>query len=393
MVATAHDPSRLLRCLASIKRGAGTVPHEVVVVLSGADDDVVDAVRVLPGVRIAESRWNLGFAGACNLGRTQASGELIVLLHDDAEAEAGWLPSLVDSAERHPEAGVIGSRVVERKDGRLQLAGAVIFSDASTAMLGRGADPDAPQHMVSRAVDYCSSCSLLVRAQTWDAIGGLDELLFPGGYVDADLCTAAWAAGWEVRYESLAVARHRAGGSTSSGFKAFIAQRNREHFRTKWAAELERYEPPGADVEAAAKGAVARAEARAEELRSRPRPRSSSAQTGAADADLGPRLATLELRLLREYVAIADSELERVHGEYQSVRHRLVSADAELENLRGRAAALDAILAGGWWRLRTRLLTLLKPVWRRRRGSAPSRRPRESRTGSEFRGAARWRRR
>jgi GT2 family glycosyltransferase len=190
VVATTHDPSRLLRCVASIQRGAGAVPHEVVLVLSGADDDVVEAARGLLGVRLAASSWNLGFAGACNLGRTQARGELIVLLHDDAEAEAGWLPSLVDSAERHPDAGVIGSRVVRSDDGRLQLAGAVVFSDASTALLGRGAESDAPEHMVSRAVDYCSSCSLLVRAETWDAIGGADELLFPA---------ATWTRTWAWR--------------------------------------------------------------------------------------------------------------------------------------------------------------------------------------------------
>jgi hypothetical protein len=350
-----------------------------VVVLSGADDDVVEAARGVRGVRIAESRWNIGFPAGCNLGRAEARGELLVLLHDDAEANEGWLPALVEAAERHPGAGVIGSRVLSSDGSRLQLAGGVIFSDTSAAHLGRGAAPEAPEHMVSRPVDYCSSCSLLVRARTWDAIGGADELLFPGGYVDADLCVAAWAAGWEVRYEPLPAARHSSRGSMTAGFKAFTHQRSRDRFRTKWAAELERYEPPGADVEAATERAVARAEARAQELGSRPRPQSVPARTRTADPDLGPRLATLELRLLREYVAMADTELERVqgeyatahreldrvHSEYASLHRRLASADAELEVLRERARILDAILAGGWWRLRGRLLPLIRLVRRR----------------------------
>jgi hypothetical protein len=325
-------------------------------------------------VRIAESPWNLGFAGGCNLGRAEARGELLVLLHDDAEAEEGWLPGLVEAAERHPGAGVIGSRVLSDDGSRLRMAGGVLFSDTSAAQLGRGAAPEAPEHMVSRPVDYSSSCSLLVRARTWDAIGGADEQLFPGGYVDADLCVAAWAAGWEVRYEPVAAVRHRVRGSMTAGFKAFTHQRSRDRFRTKWARELDRYEPPAADEQAAVERALARAEARAEEISARPRPAGAGARSGTAYPELGPRLAALELRLLREYVAVVDTELEELQGRYAAAHHELdrvhseyASAHAELEDLRERAKTLDAILAGGWWRLRTRLLPLLRLGRRLRR--------------------------
>jgi hypothetical protein len=326
-------------------------------------------------VRIAESRWNLGFPGGCNLGRAEARGELIVLLHDDAEAEPRWLPALVDAAERHPGAGIIASRVLSSDGSRLRMAGGVLFSDTSAAHIGVGAEPEAPEHMLPRPVDYSSSCSMLVRARTWDAIGGAEEQLFPGGYVDADLCVGAWAAGWEVRYEPLAAARHPERGSTTAGFKAFAYQRSRDRFRTKWAGELDRYEPAAADAEAATERALARAQARADELRSRPVAPGEPARTPAADPDLGPRLATLELRLLREYVAIVDTELAELQTRYTTTHHELdrvhaeyASAHAELERVRERAKTLDAILAGGWWRLRTRLLPLIGLGRRLRRG-------------------------
>jgi GT2 family glycosyltransferase len=334
VVATTRDVSRLLGCLASIEHAAGDVSYEVVVVLSGADDDVVDAARTVRGVRLAESRWNLGFAGACNLGRAEARGELIVLLHDDAEAEEGWLPALVDAAERHPDAGVIGGRVLKGDSGRLQLAGAVMFSDARSALLGSGAEADAPEHMFARPIDYSSSCSLLVRAQTWDEIGGADDLMFPGGYVDADLGMAAWAAGWTVRYEPSAVVRHRQLGTMTAGFKAYTHGRNRDRFRGKWAAELELHEPWAPDLEAAAARAAARAEARAEAIVARGRPEAPAARGASADPDLGPRLATLELRLCREYIAALDPELERLHREYAVERRERLNAQAELEATR-----------------------------------------------------------
>jgi GT2 family glycosyltransferase len=381
VVSTTHDAPRLRRCIDSIARGAGDVPYEIVVVLNGADDDVIEAVRASPSVRVAASRWNLGFAGGCNLGRAEARGELIVILHDDAEAQEGWLPALVDAAASHPGAGVIGSRVLGADGGRLHLAGAVIFSDATTELLGRGAEAEAPEHMVARPVDYCSSCAVLVRAQAWDEIGGLDELLFPGGYVDADLGTAAWTAGWRVRYEPSAAVRHRSGGSMTSGFKAFIHGRNRDRFRAKWAEQLALREPPAPDRNAAAGRALARAATRDAELAGRATATRPSAAVAPVDPDQGPRLATLELRLLREYVGIVDTELDRVrrehatahreldrvHSEYASLHQRHAEAAAELEVLRERARTLDAILAGGWWRLRGRLLPLIRPARRLRR--------------------------
>ena len=228
---------------------------------------------------------------------------------------------------------MIGGRVLNGDSGHLQLAGAVMFSDGQSALLGRGEAADAPEHMAPRAIDYSSSCSLLVRAQTWDSIGGADELLFPGGYVDADLSMAAWAAGWTVRYEPSAVVRHRHLGTMTADFKAFTHGRNRSRFLDKWAAELELHEPWAPDEDAAAARAAARAEARAESIVARGRPDAPVARPMPADPDLGPRLATLELRLCREYIARVGPELERLHREYALEREERLKAQAELERL------------------------------------------------------------
>lgn len=345
VIATTNNHRGLLRCLASLERGAAGVPFEVVVVLNGADPEVIEAARTVTGPRLVESDWNLGFAGASRLGREHCRGELIVLLHDDAEAEEGWLQALVHVAQRHPEAGVIGSRVLSGDGERLELAGAVLFSDGTTELVGRGAAPAAGEYMVSRPVDYCGSSSLLVRAETWDAVGGPDELMFPAGYVDVDLSIAARSAGWVVRYEAAAAVRHHTGGTMSSGFRVFAHERNRARLRTKWAAELELHEPPSPDREGAVARALVRAQARAAELAARPgRAAVPAAAPRVAPEELGPRLAALELAMRREYIR---------------------SVDAELEDLRERAATLDAVLAGGWWGLRQRLQPLIRLARRR----------------------------
>src|SRR5206468_1700309 len=133
-------------------------PCETVVVLNGATDDTIDMVRTrVGGACVAESAVNLGVAGGDNLGRELARGELLVFVHDDTLFEPGWLAALVAVADARPEAGAIGSRVLD-PDGRLQSAGAVVFRDGSSWPLR---DASTPEHGIS-AADYCSSSSLLV---------------------------------------------------------------------------------------------------------------------------------------------------------------------------------------------------------------------------------------
>ena len=118
-----------------------------------------------------------------------------------------------------------------------------MFSDGRARYSGRGAEPDAPEHMVPRAIDYSSSCSLLVRARTWDRSGAPTSRCSPAATWTPTCGMAAWAAGWTVRYEPSAVARHRHLGTMTAGFKAFAHGRNRDRFLAQVGGELELHEP------------------------------------------------------------------------------------------------------------------------------------------------------
>jgi hypothetical protein len=213
-------------------------------------------------VQFLASPTNLGMAGAGNRGRKHARGELLVTLHDDAEVEPGWLAALVEAAEQNPQAGAIGGKVLNF-DGGLQSAGMILWRDATTSPPWIGAPPDPDSFNQPRAVDYCGSSSLLVRAVAWDAIGGLDERIYPAYYVDVDLSMALRARGWCVLYQPKSRIRHHQGASTSSRFRRFIVERNRQFFLEKWAEQLREHESPDKHASMRTiKRAIARAEAR-----------------------------------------------------------------------------------------------------------------------------------
>ena len=253
----------LLACLNSLV-GPGTagVSFETIVVLNNATAGYREIEASVDGVRFLSSATNLGMAGAGNRGRKHARGELLVTLHDDAEVEPGWLAALVETAEQYPHAGAIGGKVLNL-DGRLQSAGMILWRDATTSQPWTRAPPDLNSFNQLRAVDYCGSSSLLVRAVAWDAVGGLDERIYPAYYVDVDLSMALRARGWSVLYQPRSRIRHHQGPSTSSRFKRFISERNRQYFLDKWAEQLQGHEPPDRTSIAAIERAMARAERQA----------------------------------------------------------------------------------------------------------------------------------
>lgn len=335
VVVTTVNAAGLERCLRSIDRQtAGGVTFETIVVLNGADHDVREVAHGQhEGVTVVESLVNRGFAGGCNLGRTLARGEFIVLFHDDAEAQEGWLPELVRCAEEHPEAGAVGSRVLH-PDGRLQLAGAVLWRDATTTSVGPD-DPDG--YLERRPVDYTGSSSLLVRAAKWDAVGGMDERYYPAYYADADLAMAIRSLGQTVLYEPRSRILHHKGASSSPRYQSFVSARNRELFRAKWALELER-QPERSEGLAAA---FERSRLEAERFRAaRPTP------PGTTPARDGAGAERRFLRLDREInVALVDElvrEVETLHAAVRAKESELAAVYAELERLRAGAGTAEA---------------------------------------------------
>ena len=351
IVVVSSADAGLARCLEQLAGLASAISFETIVVLNGLAPAEASSVRDgVRGVKFVESEINLGFAGALNHGRAVARGELIVSLHDDAEVHVGWLDALVETADRDRGAGAVGSLVL-REDGRVRAAGWELMPDGRTRPLGEGRPPGAKEFDEPRAVDYASSCSLLVRAASWDRIGGADERLYPVYYVDVDLCLAIRACGERVLVQPRSVVVHPGGASTERDFAHFVVERNRRLMIEKW-GDLISAHAPGSGATFAADGARP---AQATALDRAGRIRRDSVLADAYAADLRSRLAAqaAEIDELRRQAA----DREGIVAELESAVRRDTT---ETALLRERAALLTQIQQGGWWRLRGRLLPLLR---------------------------------
>src|SRR5262245_16432132 len=208
--------ARIFGCLESL-RTIKSITHEVVVVANGASAAHLTAAPELssPIVRVLTAGANLGFGGGCNRGAAQSSGEFLVFLNDDVEVLPGWLEALVETADRHPDAGAVGSLILS-PDGAVQEAGSIVWRDGSTLSVGRGYAVDSNPYTFLRSVDYCSACSLLVRRVAWEAHGGFDAGYFPAYYEDVDLCFGLARMGWRTVVQPRSrVIHHESSSSTT----------------------------------------------------------------------------------------------------------------------------------------------------------------------------------
>ncbi|HVH51530.1 MAG TPA: glycosyltransferase, partial [Gaiellaceae bacterium] len=100
-------------CLESV-RG-----NEVVVVDHGSSDGTVAFVRErFPEITVVEQE-NRGLAAGWNTGIARTSGRYVLLLNSDAWLHEGALDALVRCADAHPDAAVVGPRLLNT-DGTLQ---------------------------------------------------------------------------------------------------------------------------------------------------------------------------------------------------------------------------------------------------------------------------------
>ena len=214
-----------LRCL----RAVCELPDgfaEVVLVDNGSTDDTAALLASIDGARVVRNATNRGFPAGANQGARAASGRYLLFLNNDAEMLPGALEHLVRTLEEQQDAGAAGGKLVF-PDGRLQEAGAIVWSDGSCAPYGRGASPDSPEFNFERDVDYCSGAFLLTRCDLFAQLGGFDERYSPAYYEDVDYCARLWTLGWRIVYQPMSAAIHYE--SASSGSSATPLKLQVEH--------------------------------------------------------------------------------------------------------------------------------------------------------------------
>lgn len=140
------------------------------------DNGGTDPVAVEGFGRLVEPGQNLGFAGGCNRGADEASGDVVVFLNPDTVVEPGALSALERTLEdRSIGIAMARLRLLDRPE--LLNSGGTVVHVSGLAWAGRYGEP-AEEVRELEDVAAPSGAALAIRRDLFRELGGFTEELF-----------------------------------------------------------------------------------------------------------------------------------------------------------------------------------------------------------------------
>jgi len=240
----------LERCLQALA-GAVTPVYgwETLVVDNGSEDGTVGRVRSqFPTVRVIANKDNRLYTAAANQGLAAARGRHLLLLNPDAVAQAGSLAQLIRYADEHPQAGLLGPRIVDALGQDDLRTGRHLPTPWSETLTWSGLSRRFPRHRWLAAnlrpdfdrgqtgpVPLLSGACLLLSEQLPTDLRLLDPG-FPMYGEDVDLCRRLQARGFATVLVAEALVNHSGGESSrqDAALAALLAVDGVHRYFRRW---------------------------------------------------------------------------------------------------------------------------------------------------------------
>jgi GT2 family glycosyltransferase/lipopolysaccharide/colanic/teichoic acid biosynthesis glycosyltransferase len=217
----------LHQSLLSLQKALKGIRSEIFVVDNASDDGSAEMVwRRFPRIHLIANTANLGFAKANNIAIKKALGKFLLLINPDTIVQEDTIRVMLDFLQSHPEVGLAGCKILN-PDGSFQPACRRGFPTPWVAFTKIfGLSKIFPKSKLfgkynltyldieeTYSVDAVSGSFMMVRKETFEQVGGLDESYFMYGE-DLDWCYRIREAGWRIYYVHSTQIIHYKGEST-----------------------------------------------------------------------------------------------------------------------------------------------------------------------------------
>lgn len=223
-------------CLLSVYEQTKTVNFEVLVVDNASGDGSPEMVaEEFPQVILLANAENVGFAAANNQGIAVSKGRYVLLLNSDTVVLDGAIDKVVTFADGHPEAGVVGCRVLN-PDRTLQPSCFMYPSIVNSLLESLYLNKLFPRNRFFgralmgwwdrddvRDVEVVTGCFMFVRREAIEDVGVMDDRYFMYAE-ETDWCYRFSKAGWRNLFTPAAEIVHLGGQSTAQRRGEMIVQ-------------------------------------------------------------------------------------------------------------------------------------------------------------------------
>lgn len=180
-----------LQCLRSIVKFTKGVDYEIILVDNASQDDSVSRIeREFPNVLLIESKENLGFGRANNLGEKQAHGKYLFLLNGDTILIENAILSMFNYMETHSEIASCGANLIDKNlqpNGsyglfpslKNELFGALMLHKVfKKYYLNHIATIKSVNYGDINNIDYITGADVFIRKNIFEELGGFDPNFF-----------------------------------------------------------------------------------------------------------------------------------------------------------------------------------------------------------------------
>ena len=201
---------------------------------ASTDDSVPMLQTHYPDVKLILLDQNWGFAEGYNKALAQVEAEYYLLLNSDIEVTHHWLTPLIEFMDAHDDVAACQPKLLSMANrDQFEYAGASGgFLDRYGYPFCRGRifdtiENDNGQYDYPSEVLWATGAALLVRARTYNNIGGLDGRFF-AHCEEIDFCWRLWLSGYKVYCLPESVVYHVGGGTLpkSNPMKTYLNFRN-----------------------------------------------------------------------------------------------------------------------------------------------------------------------
>ena len=220
VIVTHNSAGHISTCL----RSAGQACREVVIVDNGSTDDTLAIVRrEFPDVRIVDTRLNLGYGKAVNIGFRQLNSEYVILSNPDVVYAPSCIETMVRYLQTHANVGITAPQQTSPAGGWQYSYGDTpsIWTGIKDAVgvssfrrfLRRAAWPRRLDFR-PKEVGYVCGAVLALRSEVFASVNGFDEEFYFYGD-ESDLCLRLRKGGWKVIFHPGAQIVHIGGADST----------------------------------------------------------------------------------------------------------------------------------------------------------------------------------
>jgi len=225
----------LEQCLRSVVNASKKYKVEIFVVDNNSIDESVELVKTkFPEVKLIENKTNLGFSKANNQAIREAKGKYILLLNPDTVVAEDTFEKVISFMDNHADAGGLGVKMLDGKGNFLPESKrglptplVAFYKIFGLSKLFPKSKTFGKYHLgfmdkdKTHEVDVLSGAFMLLRKETLDKIGFLDEDFFMYGE-DIDLSYRVIKGGYKNYYFSDTSIIHYKGESTKKSSVNYV---------------------------------------------------------------------------------------------------------------------------------------------------------------------------